>query len=78
MPEWNVNSYSYNDSAQASLKGERAVFVRVGGIYPVWSKHVYMSRIQASTDMKRADTISDTDSRIIYGKSVFNFRSWSM
>lgn len=73
MPEWNVYFSSYIYSAQASERGERAVFIRIGGIYPVWSKHAYMSRTQASTDMKRADTISDTDSRIIYGKSVFNF-----
>ena len=73
MPEWNVYSSSYNYSAQASLKGERAVFIRIGGIYPIWSKHASTTATQASTDMKRADTISDTDSRIIYEKSVFNF-----
>ena len=73
MPDRYVYSSSYNYSAQASLKGERAVFIRVGGIYPIWSKHAYMSRTQASTDMKRADTISDTDSRLISVKSVFNY-----
>lgn len=73
MPDRNVYSFSYNDSAQASLKGERAVFIRIGGIYPIWSKHASTCRTQACTDMKRADTISDTDSRIIYEKSVFNF-----
>lgn len=77
MPEWNVYSSSYIYSAQASLKGKRAVFIHIGGIYPIWSKHAYMSRTQAYTHMKRADTISDTDSWIIYGKSVFNFGSWS-
>ena len=77
LPKWNVYSSSYIYSAQASLKGERAVFIRIGGIYPIWSKHASTCRTQASTDMKRADTISDTDSRIIYVKSVFNFGSWS-
>ena len=65
MPEWNVYSSSYIYSAQASERGERAVFIRIGGIYPIWSKQGYMSRTQASTDMKRADTIPDTDSRIV-------------
>ena len=74
----NVYSSSYIYSAQVSLNGERAVFIRIGGIYPIWSKHASTCRTQASTDMKRADTISDTDSWIIYGKSVFNFGSWSM
>ena len=73
MPEWNVNSSSYIYSAQASERGVRAVFIRIGGIYPIWSKHASTCRTQACTDMKRADTISDTDSRIIYGKYVFNF-----
>lgn len=77
MPDRYVYSSSYNYSAQASLKGERAVFIRTGGIYPIWSKRASTCRTHASTDMKRADTISDTDSWIIYGKSVFNFGSWS-
>lgn len=63
----------YIYTAQASLKGVRAVFIRVGGIYPIWSKHASTCRTQASTDMKRADTISDTDSRLISVKSVFNY-----
>ena len=78
MPEWNVYSSSYIYTAQASLKGVRAVFIRIGGIYPIWSKHASTCRTQASTYMKRADTISDTDSRIISVKSVFNFGIWSI
>ena len=71
MPEWNVYSSSYNYSAQASERGERAVFIRIGGIYPIWSKHAYMSRTQASTHMKRADTISDTDSLLEYASEYY-------
>lgn len=52
-----VYSSSYIYSAQASERGERAVFIRIGGIYPIWSKHASTCRTQASTDMKRADTI---------------------
>ena len=77
LPDRYVYSSSYNYSAQASLNGERATFVRIGGIYPIWSKRGYTCRTQASTHTKRADTISDTDSWIIYVKSVFNFGSWS-
>lgn len=73
MPEWNVYSSSYIYSAQASEMGVRAVFVRAGGIYPIWSKRASTSRTQASTHMKRADTISDTDSLLEY--SIFN--PWS-
>ena len=65
LPDRYVYSYSYIYSAQALLKGERAVFIHIGGIYPIWSKHAYMSRTQACKDMKRADTISDADSRIV-------------
>ena len=62
LPDRYVYSSSYIYSAQASERGERAVFIRIGGICPIWSKHASTCRTQASTDMKRADTISDTDS----------------
>jgi len=65
LPEWNVYSSSYIYSAQASERGERAVFIRIGGIYPIWSKHASTTATQACTHMKRADTISDTDSWIV-------------
>lgn len=71
LPDRYVYSSSYNYSAQASLKGVRAVFIRIGRIYPIWAKHASTCRTQASTDMKRADTLSDTDSWIVVN-SIFN------
>lgn len=62
MPDRYVYSASYIYSAQASEMGVRAVFVYASGIYPIWAKHASTCRTRASTDMKRADTISDTDS----------------
>lgn len=71
MPDRYVYSSSYNYSAQASLKGERAVFIRTGGIYPIWSKHASTCRTHACTHMKRADTISDTDSLLEYASEYY-------
>lgn len=73
MPDRYVYSASYIYSAQASEMGVRAVFVYASGIYPIWAKHASTCRTQAYTHTKRADTISDTDSRLISVKSVFNF-----
>ena len=71
MPERYVYSSSYIYSAQASERGERAVFIRIGGIYPIWSKHASTRRTQASTDMKRADTLLDTDSLLEYASEYY-------
>ena len=73
MPDRYVYSSSYIYTAQASEMGVRVVFIRIGGIYPIWAKRGSTCRTQASTHTKRADTISDTDSRLISVKSVFNF-----
>lgn len=71
MPDRYVYSSSYNYSAQASEMGVRAVFIRTGGIYPIWAKHASTCRTQACTDIKRADTISDTDSLLEYASEYY-------